>query len=96
MQAAIAELVSFGLENVTDRAFSNGVVVPNPDEYFYWDDNHFTAAFYKMMGQRAAMILHKLVTNYELQWTSRRALFGTSLRDNTYTLSREPLLGLVR
>jgi hypothetical protein len=41
VQAAIAEPVSFGLENVTDREFSNGVVVPNPDEYFYWDDNHF-------------------------------------------------------
>ena len=52
-QNAVADPLSFGLHNVTDRAFSQGVVVPDPDAYLYWDNHHFSAAFYAMMGRRA-------------------------------------------
>jgi phospholipase/lecithinase/hemolysin len=57
VQDVIEDPTSFGLINVTDTAFSNGVVVSNPNEYLYWDTDHFTTTFYTMMGQRAASLV---------------------------------------
>ncbi len=57
VQGAIEDPASLGLVNVTDPAFSNGAAVPNPDEYLYWDNNHFTTSFYAMMGQQAAAVV---------------------------------------
>ncbi len=50
--------INFGLTNLTDRAFSGflgvpGSVVPNPDEYLFWDWNHPTTVTHEILGQRA-------------------------------------------
>lgn len=43
----------FGFTNVTEPALNTttGAVVPNPDEYFWWDDLHGTGAFYNLIAQ---------------------------------------------
>lgn len=39
----IANPASYGLTNVTEPALDNGIVVPNPEEYLFWDLVHPTA-----------------------------------------------------
>ena len=53
----IEDAASFGFVNVTDPAFSNDAVVPNPDEYLYWDEGHFTAAFHRLMSQQVVAMV---------------------------------------
>jgi phospholipase/lecithinase/hemolysin len=48
----------FGITNVTDRAKSGdegdpGVVVPNPDQYLFWDNIHPTETFERLLGAQA-------------------------------------------
>ena len=61
----IAEPAVFGLTNVTEPACpdcgfgipapgAEATIVPNPDEYLYWDDFHFTAVVQKIIGDAAA------------------------------------------
>jgi phospholipase/lecithinase/hemolysin len=52
----IANPGAFGLTNVTDPAFNRdtGTVVPNPDEYFFWDEVHPTARAHEILGRAAA------------------------------------------
>ena len=46
----------FGLTNVDDPALNTttGAVVPNPDEYFWWDEFHPTAAAYSLIARGLA------------------------------------------
>ncbi|MGB3654913.1 MAG: phytase, partial [Rivularia sp. (in: cyanobacteria)] len=46
----------FGLTNVDDPALNTatGAVVPNPDEYFWWDGIHPTTAAYNLVAQGLA------------------------------------------
>ncbi|MBN2021850.1 MAG: SGNH/GDSL hydrolase family protein [Pirellulales bacterium] len=54
--ALVTEVVndpaSFGFANVTDSAFNeaSGTVVPNPDEYAFWDGVHPTARLHAMLA----------------------------------------------
>lgn len=57
VQSAVTNTAVFGFTNVTDPAFSNGVSVPNPGEYLYWDEAHFTTAFYQLMGKQAVLTI---------------------------------------
>ena len=56
----IAEILAnpsdFGLTNVETPALNTatGAVVPNPDEYFWWDEFHPTAAAYELIAQGLA------------------------------------------
>ena len=42
----------FGLSNVTDPALDEqtGEIVPNPDEYLFWDSYHPTTVGHTIMG----------------------------------------------
>jgi len=53
---ALAEPGKFGLTNVTDPAYdaATGSVVPNPQEYLFWDDEHPTATVHSWLGEYAA------------------------------------------
>ena len=55
---------AFGITNTTDRACpgcgggipapgAEETVVPNPDEYVYWDNLHFTATVHAIFGSGA-------------------------------------------
>ena len=45
----------YGFTNVTDPAYDAGTgqVVPNPDEYLFWDDIHPTRAAHQWLGELA-------------------------------------------
>lgn len=62
--AIIADPGAFGLTNVTDSACpdcnagvplpgASNTVVPNPDQYLYWDGFHWTAAVHRIIGDVA-------------------------------------------
>ena len=56
--AGVADPGRFGLSNATDAAFPiGGDVVPNPDEYLFWDDVHPTASGHRMLGIAAAQMI---------------------------------------
>ncbi|MGB6298916.1 MAG: phytase, partial [Rivularia sp. (in: cyanobacteria)] len=52
----LANPSAFGLTNVDAPAFNTttGAIVPNPDEYFWWDEFHPTAAAYSLIAQGLA------------------------------------------
>lgn len=57
-QNIIANPAAYGLANVTDPAKSgpngeNGAIVPNPDQYFYWDGTHPTQATHGILANAA-------------------------------------------
>jgi phospholipase/lecithinase/hemolysin len=54
----IADPGRYGITDVTDQAKSGdegdpGVVVPNPDQYLFWDNIHPTETFEQLLGARA-------------------------------------------
>ena len=53
---AIANPAAYGLTNVTDPAYDvvSGQVVPNPQEYMFWDTVHPTATVHAVLGDAAA------------------------------------------
>jgi phospholipase/lecithinase/hemolysin len=65
--SAIAEPAAFGLTNVTDSAapglepgtasYNSSQIVPNPNEYMFWDDLHPTAAVHAILADRAEALL---------------------------------------
>lgn len=57
IQDAVQDPTSYGLTNVSDRAFSRRTTVPNPGEYMYWDSDHFTTSFYKTIAEFALLSL---------------------------------------
>jgi phospholipase/lecithinase/hemolysin len=46
----------FGFANVTGRAYTN-VVASNPNQYLYWDSDHFTTKLYELLGITAANVI---------------------------------------
>jgi phospholipase/lecithinase/hemolysin len=58
VEQVIAEPGAFGITDVTDQAKSGdegdpGVVVPDPDQYLFWDNIHPTETFQRSLGDRA-------------------------------------------
>ena len=49
LQEVLSHPAAFGFANVTDPAL-NGGVVPNPEEYLFWDDVHPTAAGHDLLA----------------------------------------------
>jgi phospholipase/lecithinase/hemolysin len=62
---------AYGFTNVTDRAMTNGVVVPNPDQYAFYDDVHPTRIAHAMLGTLALDAV-----------TTRRFIGASSAGDN--------------
>ena len=56
VQSGLTDPLAFGFTNVTDAAFNQDTnqVVPNPEEYLFWDDIHPTAAAHLLLGDLAA------------------------------------------
>lgn len=52
---------AYGLTNVTQPALSGGTVVPNPDQYLFYDDVHPTRVGHRLLGIAA----YDLVTTHE-------------------------------
>lgn len=72
LDAIIADLATFGLANVTDPACpdcgeglpapgAEDTVVPNPEEYLFWDDFHWTAVVHAIVGDVAADVVEAAV-----------------------------------
>jgi len=70
--AMINDPAAFSLANVTDPACpgcgfgipepgAEDTVVPNPEEYLFWDDFHFTAAANEILGDAAADLVEATV-----------------------------------
>jgi phospholipase/lecithinase/hemolysin len=65
---------SFGLVNATDPAapglepgdssYNTNLIVPNPNEYLFWDNLHPTAAVHSILAQQAADLLLYLRGDY--------------------------------
>ena len=61
VEQVIADPGTFGITNVTDQAKSGeegdpGIVVPNPDQYLFWDNIHPGETFQKLLGQQAIQV----------------------------------------
>jgi phospholipase/lecithinase/hemolysin len=48
----VANPGAYGLTNATDPCYNNGVVCPNPNQYFFWDGAHPTAQGHTILAQR--------------------------------------------
>ena len=59
LQAVLEDPAAFGLSNVTGQAFNpvTNQVVPNPDQYLFWDDIHPTAYAHWLLGSLAADVI---------------------------------------
>ncbi len=58
VEQVLADPGAFGITDVTDQAKSGdegdpGVVVPNPDQYLFWDNIHPTETFQRLLGDLA-------------------------------------------
>jgi phospholipase/lecithinase/hemolysin len=61
--AMAALYAAFGLTNVTnpaapglrigDQSYNTSLIVPNPDQYLFWDDLHPTRAGHALLGRAA-------------------------------------------
>ena len=91
VEAAIKRPDEFGLSNVTARGNSRGVT--NPDEYMYWDDIHFTAAFHNTLAAGAIAAMPK-PSFTALAFGPSRALgetINTSTGDGAPSVSQDGL-----
>lgn len=72
--SAIANPAAYGFTDVTDQADNNGTVVPNPDQYLFWDDIHPTRIGHQMVANAA----FDLVTTHNWIATASTAGWGTA------------------
>jgi phospholipase/lecithinase/hemolysin len=61
VEQVLANPGQFGITNVTDQAKSGdegdpGVVVPNPDQYLFWDNIHPAETFQRLLGTAAIQV----------------------------------------
>jgi phospholipase/lecithinase/hemolysin len=71
---AIADPAAYGLANVTDAAapglepgdssYNTSQIVPNPNQYLFWDEVHPTATVHAVLAERARMLLLGLPGDY--------------------------------
>ncbi len=71
---AMVDPAVFGLTNVTDAAapglepgassYDTSQIVPNPNEYLFWDEVHPTATVHAVLAERARMLLLGLPGDY--------------------------------
>ncbi|MBV8608081.1 MAG: hypothetical protein JO034_11570 [Singulisphaera sp.] len=87
---------AFGLTNVTGQALQNGIndgfpgpVVPNPDQYLFWDGVHPTQTAHKILGD-AAFALLPVPEPSALSMAGTAALIGLAYawRSHSKTLAR--------
>jgi phospholipase/lecithinase/hemolysin len=48
----VANPGAYGLIDVMDPCYNNGIVCPNPDQYLFWDYAHLTSHVYSILAQR--------------------------------------------
>jgi phospholipase/lecithinase/hemolysin len=56
-QSIFANPAAYGLTNVTRPAFNDITVVPNPDQYLFWDGDHPTRVVSRLLGDAAAALV---------------------------------------
>ena len=56
-QSILANPGAYGLTNVTKPAFNDITVVPNPDQYLFWDGDHPTRVVSQLLGDAAAALV---------------------------------------
>lgn len=59
VQAVLQDPNAFGFTNVTEQAFDpdTNLVVPNPNQYLFWDNIHPTAPAHLLLGDLAADVI---------------------------------------
>jgi phospholipase/lecithinase/hemolysin len=82
--------VRFGFTNVTDQAKGGGVgepgvVVPNPNQYLFWDPVHPTARFHQLLGEQA---LARVTAELDAQPVPEPSSFVVVLIGTTILLGR--------
>ena len=53
----VADPAAFGLTNVTDPAFDGMTIVPNPDEYLWWDMVHVSGAVHRIIAEEVSTLI---------------------------------------
>ena len=56
-QEVLSDPATFGFTNITDSAFNGSTVVPDPDDYLFWDGVHPTRAGHAHLGALAAELV---------------------------------------
>jgi hypothetical protein len=74
LASAIANPAAYGFTNVTTPADNNGTVVPNPDQYLFFDDIHPTRVGHQLIANAA----FDLVTTHNWIAAAASGSFGTA------------------
>jgi len=75
-QDILANPGDYGLTNVTDPAFDGSSVVPNPDQYLFWDSVHPTRVGHVLLGVNAFNHIVPEPGSVVLLWLGLPALLG--------------------
>ena len=90
-QSIFADAAAYGLTNVTKPAFNDVTVVPNPDQYLFWDGDHPTRVVGKLLGDAAAALVRYLPADFNTDGSVDAADYvvwrkglGTTYTQNDY------------